>query len=128
MMQDALAVFLGGGLGAVLRFYVGAYLPSLIQHGSLEWRAAVTTLCVNVLGSSLAALLYFRFALDADHPWRAFVLIGLMGGFTTFSAFSMDAYKLINAAQIGLAAIYVASSVVLSLLGVFVVACVVPNK
>jgi fluoride exporter len=118
MMQDAIAVFLGGGLGAVLRFMIGSFLPSLLQHGSLEWRAALATLCVNVLGSGLAAYLYFRFALDADHPWRAFVLIGLMGGFTTFSAFSLDAYKLFNAGQSALAVTYVLASVMLS------VACV----
>ena len=105
-------VFLGGGLGAALRHGVnravagtGAGFP-------------VGTLAVNVLGSlimGLVAGLLLARGLD-EHPARLFLTTGLMGGFTTFSAFSHDAVMLWQRGAPGAAAAYVAASVILSIL------------
>ena len=78
-------VFLGGGLGASLRFLMGELLPPMLKSG-FPW----PTLAVNLIGCALAGLLAARFGLNnPEHPWRAFILVGVLGGFTTFSAFGL---------------------------------------
>ena len=110
--MNALAVFLGGGLGAVLRWLVGRW--------SLAWFGAgfpVGTLAVNVAGSFAIGLAIA--ALDGiGLTARLFFVTGLLGGFTTFSAFSIDALTLWQRGQPGAAALYVAASLLLSLAAV----------
>ncbi len=101
--MSALLVFVGGGLGALLR-----YLAALTLGGPLA------TLLVNVAGSFAIGLLAASIPLD-QHPARLFLMTGLLGGFTTFSAFSLDAVALSQRGDYGLAALYVALSVALSL-------------
>lgn len=111
-MGGALLVFVGGGLGAVLRHGVN-------RLAFLTWGAAfpVGTMIVNVVGSLIMGLLIGIFAAypAISQPARLFLTTGLLGGFTTFSAFSLDALTLYERGQIGLALAYVAASVVLSL-------------
>jgi CrcB protein len=75
------------------------------------------TLAVNVLGSFLMGLLVATLAEGsaATQPWRLFLATGVLGGFTTFSAFSLDALTLWQRGQVGAALLYVAASVLLSL-------------
>jgi len=101
--MSALLIFVGGGLGALLR-----YLAALSVGGPLA------TLCVNVAGSFVIGLLAASIPLD-QHPARLFLMTGLLGGFTTFSAFSLDAVALAQRGDYGQAALYVALSVALSL-------------
>ena len=60
---------------------------------------------------------YLTFKGDASQNWRLFLMTGILGGYTTFSAFSLDAVLLYERGELGLAAFYVVGSVVLSILG-----------
>lgn len=102
-------VALGGAIGAMLRYGVG--LVAAFPFG---------TLAVNVAGSFAMGLVFVWLA---DHP-RAdlhgpLVMTGALGAFTTFSAFSLDTLKLIEAGRTGFAGGYVAGSVILSLAALF---------
>lgn len=104
-----LLVFVGGGLGAVARHAVGRAMLHAAGPG-FPWG----TLTVNVSGSFLIGLLIGLFsALGAAQPWRLFLVTGFLGGFTTFSAFSLDALTLWERSPVSAGA-YVASSVLLS--------------
>ena len=112
--MNALAVFLGGGIGAVLRYLVG--------KGTLAWFGPaypVGTLAVNVAGS-LAIGLAVGALEGVGQPAKLFFVTGLLGGFTTFSAFSLDALTLWQRGETAQAALYVGLSVVLSLAAAFV--------
>lgn len=106
-------VFLGGGIGSVLRYGIGRAALAVAGPG-----LPAGTLAVNVLGclamGALAHCLWLRGA-GIDDPARLFAATGLLGGFTTFSAFAVDAVSLWERGEWPLAAIYVAASVVLSL-------------
>lgn len=116
MNHPVVLVFLGGGIGSVLR--LGVYrLARLWLAPDFPWG----TMAVNVLGGFAAGLvaawLVGRSAGGTD-PAALFLLTGLLGGFTTFSAFSLDAVLLWQRGAAGAAAIYVVGSVLLSLVGV----------
>ena len=111
-----LIVFLGGGLGAALRH--GVNLAAARVLGSAFPYA---TLIENVSGSLVMGLLaaYFAFKGDASQHWRLFMTTGILGGYTTFSAFSLDAALLYERGELGLAISYVLLSVLLSIGGLF---------
>jgi fluoride exporter len=109
-------VFLGGGLGAMLRH--GVNLATVRLLGSaFPWH----TFFINVTGSLVMGLIAGWFALkaDASQGWRLFLTTGILGGYTTFSAFSLDAALLYERGEMGQAAFYVIGSVVLSIAGLF---------
>ncbi len=112
-----LAVAAGGALGAVARFALGSVMLSLFG-ARFPWG----TLTVNVVGSlimGLAAGVFARHMPDIAPAWRAFVMVGLLGGFTTFSAFALDVSVLLER-DAGLSALaYVAGSVVLTIGALF---------
>jgi CrcB protein len=62
---------------------------------------------------------YLAFKGEASQPWRLFVMTGILGGYTTFSAFSLDAALLYERGELGLSALYMLGSVVLSIAGLF---------
>jgi CrcB protein len=111
-----LIVFLGGGLGAALRH--GVNLVSVRQFGA---GFPYGTFFVNVTGSIVMGLIagYFAFKGDAPQSWRLFLTTGILGGYTTFSAFSLDTALLYERGELGLAALYVIGSVALSIAGLF---------
>ena len=113
-MNAVLLVFLGAGLGGVLRHGVNLAAARILGAG-FPWG----TLAVNVVGSFLMGLIAGWLALRAGEGWsqpvRLFLATGILGGFTTFSAFSLDAALLWERGQGGMAAAYVAGSVVVSL-------------
>lgn len=110
--MNAWLVFLGAGLGGVLRFGVNAWtlraLGPSFPYG---------TLLVNVTGSALMGMLagYLMARGDLGSGWRLFLATGLLGGFTTFSAFSLDVLQLIERSDWMLAAGYIAGSILLSI-------------
>lgn len=108
MMNPVLQVALGGALGASARYGVTLGAARLFGPG-FPW----ATLAVNVAGSFLMGLL--AAALGREGAWAPLLLTGLLGGFTTFSAFSLDAVALWQKGQGGAAAVYVGASVLLSL-------------
>ncbi len=107
-----LIVFLGGGIGAALRHGV-----NLTSARLLGTAFPYATLFENVTGSLVMGLLaaYFAFKGDASQHWRLFFTTGILGGYTTFSAFSLDTALLYERGELGLAALYVAASVALSI-------------
>jgi fluoride exporter len=111
-----LIVFLGGGVGAALRHGVNLLAGRLIGIGF-----PAGTLTVNVVGSLIMGLLaaWFAFKGDASQHWRLFLTTGVLGGFTTFSSFSLDVGVLYERGAVGMAAIYVIASLVLSIAGLF---------
>jgi CrcB protein len=109
-----LAVAAGGALGSVLRFW----LANLIQHRAgavFPWG----TIAVNVIGSFLIGFIFCatlegaRFAASAN--WRNFLMVGVLGGFTTFSAFSLQTLELFRSGAAGAALLNVLVSVLLCL-------------
>ena len=109
-------VFIGGGLGSVLRHTVNVICPKL-----LGTNFPYHTFIINITGSTIMGLIagYLAFKGDAAQSWRLFIMTGILGGYTTFSAYSLDSAVLYERGEIGLAALYVVGSVVLSILGLF---------
>ena len=117
-MTAYLLVFLGAGLGGALRHGVNLGCARLCGL-DFPWG----TLVINVLGSTAMGLLVGWLAFKAGEGWsqhaRLFATTGVLGGFTTFSAFSLDAVLLWERGAMGEAAGYVAGSVGLSIAGLF---------
>jgi CrcB protein len=114
--MNYLLVFVGGGLGASLRHLVNVACAKFIGT-SFPWG----TFIINITGSTVMGLIagYLAFKGEASQPWRLFIMTGILGGYTTFSAFSLDAATLYERGALGLAAAYVLGSVVLSIAGLF---------
>jgi CrcB protein len=111
-----LIVFLGGGIGAALRHGVNIGAARLLGT-TFPWG----TFAVNVTGSFLMGLLagYFAFKGGGAQHWRLFLATGIMGGYTTFSSFSLDAMLLWERNAVALAAAYVLASVALAIVALF---------
>lgn len=110
MSWTLLQVALGGAAGALARYLTGIGAVRLMGHG-FPWG----TLTVNVAGSFLMGALVVVLAHLSATRYAPLLMTGLLGGFTTFSAFSLDAVTLWERGQAGSAALYVVSSVVVSL-------------
>ena len=113
-LTEIAVIHFGGGLGATLRHAINIGCA----------RACGTnfpygTFVINITGSLVMGLVagYLAFKGEASQPWRLFLMTGILGGYTTFSAFSLDTILLYERGELGLAALYVAGSVVLSILG-----------
>jgi CrcB protein len=115
-MTQALLVALGGAIGSVLRYYVGQGALRLMGP-AFPWG----TLTVNVVGCFVigvfAEMIARRFGASAD--LRLLLITGFLGGFTTFSAFSLDAISLFERGDLASGAAYMMASVGLSMLAVF---------
>ena len=113
MFGTLLSVAAGGALGASLRYLFGVGVFRLLGPTGFP----VAIISVNVVGSFLMGVFVVLAAQRGLTYLSPFVMTGLLGGFTTFSAFSLEAVTLYERGEIGLAATYVALSVVLSILG-----------
>lgn len=102
------AVFVGGGLGAVARFALSSAIGQKMGIG-FPWG----TLAVNLLGALLIGLITETLALKLEAPaaLRSFLVTGFLGGFTTFSAFSLESALLLARGDYGALAAYIAVSV-----------------
>lgn len=115
-MYALLLVMLGGALGSGARHLVNRAGLALLGPGY-----PYGTLTVNLVGGFLMGLLVgllARLAVPGD-GWRLFLGVGVLGGFTTFSTFSLDAISLYERGETAAAAIYVFASVVAALAGLF---------
>ena len=110
-MINYLLVAIGGAVGAMLRFGVGR-LVGVVWPVSFP----VATFGINIVGSVAMGLLMAR-APAVDWWGRPLLAVGVLGGFTTFSSFSLDAVTLIQRGMWGQAVLYIGGSVVLSLVG-----------
>ena len=105
-------IALGSALGGVLRYLMGGWVQRLAGGGF-----PAGTLAVNIAGSFLLGLFY-RYAAEsavATPEVRAFLTIGLCGGFTTFSTFSYETFRMLEDGELARAAGYIAVSVAVSL-------------
>jgi CrcB protein len=114
--MNYLIVFAGAGIGGAMRHGINVLAARI---AGLDFPYG--TLAINVLGSFAMGIIAEYFALKAGLPqhWRLFLTTGILGGFTTFSAFSLETALLYERNQLGAAAVYVIASVVLSVVGLF---------
>ncbi len=118
-VQHSVLVALGGALGAWLRYVVGlAWARSIgaTSAAAFPW----ATLTVNLFGSLAMGLLtgWLAGSGQGSESWRLLLGVGVLGGFTTFSAFSLDIVTLAQRGSIGLAALYIAVSVAGGIAGI----------
>ncbi len=115
-MMSYLIVFLGAGIGGTMRHGI-----NLAVTRAFGTHFPLGIMVINVAGCLAMGLIAGWFALrgQAGQEWRLFLTTGILGGFTTFSAFSLDAAVLWERGELGLATLYVGGSVALSLAAVF---------
>ncbi|MBP1182950.1 fluoride efflux transporter CrcB [Methylobacterium sp. PvR107] len=113
--MNFLIVFLGAGVGGAIRHGINLATSRLLPGVTFP----VATLFINVLGSFLMGIIAESFVLrgSGGHPLRLLLTTGVLGGFTTFSTFSLDAITLYERGQTGAAFAYVLASVIAALLG-----------
>lgn len=111
-LGNILAVFAGGGLGAVLRYLTGMYLVST-RFGS-----APATLCVNVIASFILGFAFGYFVLKPDIPpqVKLFITCGFCGGLSTFSTFALESLRMFETSETITAIVYIGLSVLLCIL------------
>ncbi len=112
-----LMIAIGGALGSVARFASVSYLTPL-----LNYRFPVGTFVVNIVGSFLIGVAYVLLVDKAVLPaeWRLFFITGILGGFTTFSAFSLEMLQMWQEGHVLISIAYATSSVILGLLMAYV--------
>jgi CrcB protein len=116
-MALTLWIALGGALGATLRHFMNVWIARL-AGGDFPWH----TMVINISGSFVMGALISLMALrwNVGNELRAFLTTGILGGYTTFSAFSLDFAVLVERKAFVLAGAYALGSVVVSLLAIFV--------
>ena len=109
-------VALGGALGSMARYATGIYVGRWLGM-AFPWG----TLLINIVGSFLIGAFAESFALrwDASPSTRVFLVVGICGGYTTFSTFSLDIVTLLNRGETVLAGTYILASVVLGVAGLY---------
>lgn len=109
-MKQMLLVGLGGFIGSIARYQLGG----VILHHSADWRFPLSTFCINVSGCLvIGALAALAEHLNCFSPGvRLFLFTGVLGGFTTFSAFGYEGVFLLRRGEIAVAAAYAGFSVV----------------
>jgi CrcB protein len=113
-VKNLLLVAIGGGLGSMGRYLLSGW----ILHRTVSWQFPLGTFSVNVLGCLLVGVLG---GLVVKHDLfsaetRLFLFTGIAGGFTTFSAFGLETFHLLRRGELGVAAAYVALSVLIGML------------
>lgn len=112
MIKEFIAIFLGGGIGSVMRYGVQMLMHERIVAYNFPW----ATFTVNILGSFLIGAFYAlseRFSLSAEV--RLLLTAGLCGGFTTFSTFSNDNLAMIRQGDGAMCAVYIVLSIALGI-------------
>lgn len=114
MIKHLLIVGIGGGAGSIARYLL--HRLSLTLYPSVfPWG----TFAVNIIGCFLIGLLWGSFTIRENETWKLLLMTGLCGGFTTFSAFTLESIQLLKEDRIFLFFIYVASSVIIGLLATY---------
>jgi fluoride exporter len=115
-MSTYLWIALGGALGSMARYASGVYVGRWLGT-AFPW----STLLINIIGSFLIGVFAESFALqwDTSQSTRVFLVVGICGGYTTFSTFSLDIVTLLNRGEATLALTYVLASVAIGLAGLY---------
>jgi fluoride exporter len=116
-MTKALIIGLGGFIGSVLRYWVSGFAQNLFKTAVFP----IGTAIVNLIGCFLIGLLFYLSESRGafTDQWRAFIFVGILGGFTTFSAFSNESFNLLRGGQSALALLNIISQVVVCLAAVW---------
>ncbi|QDY69863.1 fluoride efflux transporter CrcB [Qingshengfaniella alkalisoli] len=115
MFPTIAQVALGGAIGASGRYLAGVLIVRLFGIGHFP----LGIITVNIIGSFLMGMLTVFLARYSLTHFSPFLAVGVLGGFTTFSSFSLEAVTLIERGAVGLAALYVVLSVVISITALF---------
>ncbi|MFZ0309764.1 MAG: fluoride efflux transporter CrcB [Candidatus Sulfotelmatobacter sp.] len=115
-MLKYLMIGIGGGLGSILRFWLGSYIGS-----KMGTRFPYGTFVINITGSFLIGLVFALLTARTHWSanWRYLIPIGFIGGYTTFSSFEYETLRTIQDGQVGIGLLYVATSVVFGLVAVW---------
>jgi CrcB protein len=113
MIKNILLVGLGGSIGSMARYAASL----LIQSKSFPY----ATLVVNIIGSFIIGFVFAMSIKEAglSNNWKLFLATGICGGFTTFSAFSVENMGLLQSGKIGMAVTYILLSIVLGIVAIF---------
>jgi CrcB protein len=125
-MNEIFLVGFGGSLGAIARYKLGGF----VLHHTADWRFPLGTFVVNILGCLVAGVIA---GLVERQEWfsphtRIFLFAGVLGGFTTFSAFGVDTVFLIRRGELAVAAAYVLLSVLGGLAALWLALGAIPHK
>lgn len=115
-MLNILSVFIGGGLGACLR-----YLTGVLITGNLKINLPIATFLVNIVGCFLIGFLYVIFVekMQVSKQLKLLLTVGFCGGLTTFSTFSAEVFDMIQNGQFFNASVYTVLSVIIGCVAVF---------
>ncbi len=115
-MKMVFDVAIGGAFGSVARYLTGLWFGRMVGAG-FPW----ATLTVNIVGSLIMGMLVavMAQAWTPSAEVRAFLTVGILGGFTTFSTFSLDVAVMLQRGELGVAAAYVLSSLIVGIGGLF---------
>ena len=108
MIFTTLQVALGGAIGAALRYLAGVWIFRTVGQQALP----LSVVSVNIVGSFVMGVLVIFLAQRGWTHLNPLLMTGILGGFTTFSAFSLETVNLMERAEVGLAGVYVLLSVV----------------
>jgi len=116
-MKVLLAVAIGGAIGAIARFQLS---QSFIKSFSGDF--IYNIMVANIVGCFLMGVCYefMNLKMNVGVEWRAFFMVGMLGAFTTFSSFALDVFILVERGNFLNASLYILSSVVFSIVGLFV--------
>ena len=125
-MKSLLVVALGGAIGSVARFKLSGW----ILHQTIEWKFPLGTFVVNVLGCLVIGLLAGLVVRDDffDPDIRLFLFTGIVGGFTTFSAFELETFHLLRRGEFAVAGGYLTLSFALGLFALWLGFSLMPNS
>lgn len=112
MLKEILLAGVGGFVGSASRYALSLFMCSIVMRSGFP----AGTLLVNITGSLLIGIFW---VVIPHGDWQVVSIAGFCGGFTTFSAFSLEVVKMLRCGEIGLAAIYIIASVVVCVLCVW---------
>jgi CrcB protein len=117
MFKDILFVGIGGGIGSIMRFLTSRFMARLV---AAEW-LFLGTLAANLIGCFLIGILsgWMLSHIPDNQSFRLLFIVGFCGGYTTFSTFAFENYRLIEMNQWGILLLYLPASVVLGIIAVW---------
>lgn len=124
-MHRYVVVFAGAGIGGLMRYLAGTWI--MARYGG---RFPLGTFLINISGSFLIGVL-MTLLTGRLHPhpnWRLFLVVGILGGYTTFSSFEYEAYQALRDGARWMGLLYVAGSVLIGYLGVWVGASLIARR